>query len=270
MNQQVRKEVIHCFELVKKKKPLVFHLTNLVAIEEQAHITLAIGARPIMSNSRNEAEELVDIADALLLNIGTLSSHQIQTMRSALNRAVEKKVPVLLDPVGYGASKIRNQAVGELITKGNISFIKGNGGEIAALAGKSGAVSGVDSLLGYSTELKEIVFHLAKTYSTVVAATGEIDCISDGNQGVLLIGGSPLLTCISGSGCMAGSLIASFMATGTSPFIAGITGILTMKIAAQKAAKQVDGPGTFANILIDEIFKLTSEDLEQYGEIQWI
>jgi hydroxyethylthiazole kinase len=267
MNQ--RKKLIKGFAQLREKQPLILHLTNIVAMEEQAHITLAAGARPIMSDSSDEAKELASIADALLLNIGMPNHDQMDSMKFALEKAKERKIPVMLDPVGYGASRIRNQIVDELIQMGGISIIKGNSGEIATLFGKKGAVSGVDSTLSQSDEIKQIVVQLSQQKSITIAATGKQDYVANESHAAVLSGGSKLLTKVSGSGCMAGSLIACFMAAGLDPFYAGIAGILMMKIAAEKAEKRSLGSGLFSKIMIDEVFHFSESDFSLRGMIEW-
>ena len=259
-----------CISKIRDLKPLVFHLTNLVAMQEQAHVTLAFGGRPLMSDSHEESEELVSIAQALLLNIGTPNEEQMKAMTIALLSAKNKGTPSLLDPVGYGASRIRNEAVEKLLSTGGIKILKGNCGEIAALGGRFDCVSGVDSMLGFSNEFLDIVVQMAKEKNIVIAATGKVDCISDGKNTAILKGGSEYLSMITGSGCMTGSLVSCFLGSGMDSFLSAIAGIHVMKIAGEKASDKVSGPGTFFAKLLDAIYTLTEKDMLEHGEIQWI
>ncbi len=256
------------WEKMRKEKPLVYHITNSVAITEQAHTTLTIGARPVMAYSSEETEEMCSISDALLLNIGTPSIQELYAMKKALKKANDKGIPVLLDPVGYGATEFRNRVVLDLINSGNFAVIKGNEGEIASLSGVKGVVSGVDSNLKEKNRIKEIVNGLAEKYKSVIIATGEEDTLSNGNDCFSVKEGSKLLTYITGSGCMVGSIIASLLAVSKEHLMASLAGLIAMKIAAKRAEKDSNGTGSFKLNLYDELFKLKGEDLLNEGLIE--
>lgn len=256
------------WEKMRKEKPLVYHITNSVAITEQAHTTLTIGARPVMAYSPEETEEMCSISNALLLNIGTPSIQELYTMKKALKKANEKGIPVLLDPVGYGATEFRNKVVLDLLNSGSFTVIKGNGGEIAALSGISGAVSGVDSNLKEKSRLRDIVSGLAEKYKSIVIATDEEDILSDGTSCFSVKGGSKLLTYLTGSGCMVGSIISSILAVSTNYLEASLAGLMAMKVAGKKAEANSKGTGSFKLNLYDELFKLREEDLIKEGSIE--
>jgi hydroxyethylthiazole kinase len=253
---------------MKAKKPLVYHITNYVAINEQAHTTLTIGARPVMAYSPEESEKMCGISNALLLNIGTPSIGELYAMKKALRKANEINIPVLLDPVGYGATEFRNRVVQDLLNSGKFCVIKGNCGEIAALSGISGAVSGVDSNLKENSSIKEIVKSLAEKYKSIIIATGEEDIISNGKISFLVKGGSKMLTYLTGSGCMVGSIISSLLAVSYDYLEASLTGLLAMKIAGKRAELNSKGTGSYKANLYDRLFELKEEDIIKEGEIE--
>jgi hydroxyethylthiazole kinase len=267
ISEDILKESALIWDNMKKKKPLVYHITNAVAISEEAHLALAIGARPVMAFSPEESSDMCGIADSLLLNIGTPSIEELYTMKKALRKANEKGIPVLLDPVGYGATKFRNEVVQDLLNSGSFMVIKGNLGEIASLSGIKNAVSGVDSILKDPNIVREIVCDLSKKYGAIIIATGEEDIISDGKVVYKTIGGSKLLSYITGSGCMVGTIITSTIAINNN-IDACISGLLAMKISAEKAEIGSNGPASFKIKLFDELYNLTGDSILKYGEIE--
>jgi hydroxyethylthiazole kinase len=255
------------WDRMREKKPLVYHITNFVAMPEQAHITIAIGASPVMALSPDEARDMCAISNALLINIGTPSQEQFDAMKQALMTANEKDIPVLLDPVGYGATPFRNYVVDELLKIGRFTVIKGNSGEIMALAGNSGTVRGVDAVTEENKGLIETVKSISKRYGSIVIATGEEDFVSNGVEVFSISGGSKVLRKITGSGCMAGSIVASLLGLKEDPLISSITGIIALKAAAKRADERSSGPGSFRMHLFDELAILKGEDIIKEGDI---
>ncbi len=264
----IREKGKEIWNKMKEKRPLIYHISNFVAMPEQAHITLAIGASPVMALSPDEAEDMCSAADALLINIGTPSEEQLLTMRKALNTANKRGISVLLDPVGYGATPLRNNVVNKLLEEGKFNVIKGNSGEIMALAGATGAVKGVDAIAHDEKKLIEIIKALSRTYNCVVVATGEEDFLSDGKELFSVKGGSKTLRKISASGCMAGSVIASLLGTGEDALISSIGGLIAFKTAGERAEKRSSGPGSFRMNLFDEIALITGEDIVKEGVVK--
>jgi len=266
----ILKEAGASWDRVKDIKPLIYHITNFVAMPEQAHATLAIGASPVMALSEDESGEMCSNADALLINIGTPSKEQLKAMIKAQKVANKKGIPVLLDPVGYGATEFRNFVVNKILKKGKVSVIKGNSGEILALSGKKGVVRGVDSLddnhkLNLVTTLKE----LSRKYNSILIATGKEDLLTDGKKTILVSGGSHLIKYITGSGCILGSVIASILGTGSDLFIASISGLVAFKIISEKAKDK--GIGTFRVKIFDELFTLRGDEIANRREcLRWI
>jgi len=242
---------------IRSKRPLIHHLMNYVVMNDAANVTLAVGASPIMAHAREEVEELAAKADALYINIGTLDDRWIESFILAGKAASRNNVPVLLDPVGAGATRLRTETVLRILNEVEVSVLKGNGGEMMALAGVSGMVKGVDSLGEASLDIAE---KLAREYGVTAVITGPRDYVSDGKRGAVISNGTPMLQYITGSGCMVGSVIASFMAVNRDFFTASIEGLVTFEIAAEKAERRANGPATLKVYLIDELYNMKPED----------
>jgi len=256
---------------MKKIRPLVHHITNFVAMPEQAHATLAIGASPVMALYPEESGDMCSIADALLINIGIPSNELFLAMKKAMETANKKCIPILLDPVGYGATPFRNYVVDSLLGEYRVTVIKGNSGEIMALAGNSGMVRGVDAVGDVTLGLKDVVKSLANKFSAIVIATGEEDFVSDGKEVLSIRGGSSMLRNITGSGCIAGSIISAVLGTKGDPVIASIAGLVAFKLSAKRAEKKSRGPGSFRLHLFDELSLISGEDIIKEGDVKlWI
>jgi len=246
------------WEQLKANRPLVFHVTNSVATALQANVCLAIGASPIMSQFPEESEELVGLSQGFLVNLGTPTDSAWTTVKRGLAAAGAKGCFTLLDPVGYGASRFRVESTDELLREYAFSIIKGNAGEISLLAGVGGATKGVDALS--AGDLEKGVLMLAQKHKCVACATGEVDYLSDGEKVVCVVGGSAMLPCLSGSGCVAGTVVLSASAACGDAVLGTLTGLLAMGLASERAEKKCAGVGTFPAYLIDELHRLTPDD----------
>ncbi|SAM08303.1 hypothetical protein [Absidia glauca] len=253
--------------------PMVHHITNNVVINDNANATLAVGASPIMSTNRVEMEELAAVNGAMVLNMGTLND--IDTMILAAQVNNRQGNPVVLDPVGGGATTFRKSVVQRFVTEARMTIIKGNGGEILSLANRGGRSRGVDSLGNVDEQVAvAAVKELALKHQCIVAMTGPIDYVSDGVRTFALHNGGPMLAVITGSGCMVTSIVACFAAANRSDYLmATIAGILTVTIASELAMKrqEVKGPGTFRSALIDELYTITHKNpefIQQYANIR--
>ncbi|CAO3624164.1 unnamed protein product [Cunninghamella echinulata] len=261
-------------ERIRRKTPMVHHITNNVVINDNANATLAVGASPIMSTNRIEMEELAVVNGAMLLNMGTLND--IDTMILAAQANARHGNPVILDPVGGGATTFRKETVQRFINEGDLTIIKGNAGEILSLANRGGRSRGVDSVGGVDEEnAKNAVKELAQKYKCVVAMTGATDYVSDGRITYAIDNGVPLLESITGSGCMVSSIVACFASVNREDYLlATIAGILTVNIAAEMAVlrNDVKGPGTFRSALIDELYNVTKspEILQKNAKLRHI
>jgi hydroxyethylthiazole kinase len=246
---------------LRQSRPLVHHITNYVTMSEQAHATLAIGASPVMALSREEAGQMCAAASALLLNMGTPSPESIEAMLRALQVANSRTIPVVLDVVGLGATSFRDEIVHRILNGGHVTVLKGNYGEIMALSGQREAVRGVDSEYQAEDDITQTIRELAKEHRTTIIATGRLDYLGSSSCVYEVSGGSELLTHMTGSGCILGSILTAVLgAYGTSPS-ACLAALLAMKLASEKAAQDSAGMGTFRVRLFDALSALTQEDI---------
>ena len=254
-------------EELKGRRPLVHHITNAVTINDCANATLAIGGAPVMADAMEEVAEMAALADALVLNIGTLSRTQVLSMLEAGKAANRKGIPVVLDPVGAGASGLRTGSAQMLIEDLEIAVLKGNAGEIGVLAGADAKVRGVDSA-GLAGDAAGIARDYARDKKTVVVISGETDIVTDGTRTVLVENGHPMMGRLSGTGCMAASLTAAFSAVTGDRVAAAAAALAAFGIAGERAAVNADGPYSFRTALIDGISTLTPADLAQAARIR--
>jgi hydroxyethylthiazole kinase len=254
----ISKQIIKDLLLIRERRPLIHHIMNFVVMNDSANVTLAVGASPIMAHAVEELEDLVSVADAIYINIGTLDSFWIDSM-FYISKLVDKyNKPLLLDPVGAGATKLRTEISKKLLERGNISILKGNAGEMLSLAGLGEKVKGVDSLVEVGSEAVEI---LARKYNVTAVATGRIDYISNGEKIASVEGGSYLFKYVTGTGCMLGSVMASFMAVNKDYFTAAIEGSALFKRAGEIAEKRSGpNPGSFKVELINAIYNFPDYD----------
>jgi hydroxyethylthiazole kinase len=251
---------------IQERKPLIHHITNIVVANDTANITLAIGALPVMAPAEEEVEEMVGLASALVLNIGTLTEELIEAMLRAGKQANERGIPIILDPVGAGATRFRTQNALRLLSELHISVLRGNASEIGALVGIAGETRGVESISTGASP--EVIAHTAThELSCVVAITGPRDIIVHNERHAEVANGHPMLATITGSGCMSTSLIAAFMAVETDPWLATIAGLVAMGIAGEVAAPKSSGPGTFRAQLLDAVAALTPEQLSSQQKV---
>jgi len=259
-----------CAELlasVREKKPLVHHITNYVTVNDCANITLCIGASPVMAHAPEEVEEMVALAGALVLNIGTLSPDQVDAMLRAGHAAEKHDIPIVLDPVGAGATALRTSSARLLVTELQVSVIKGNAGEIGTLAGGIAHVRGVDSH-GVQGDPIEITRAFAERSGMVVAMSGATDIISNGDRVLLVENGHPLMGAISGTGCMAASITGACAAVSRKRVVSSAAAFAALGFAGERAAAVANGPGTFKPALFDALAALTPEELRAGAKIR--
>jgi len=268
---ELREKIFASLSAVKEKSPLIHHITNYVTVNDCANIVLALGGSPVMADDLEEAAEMVGFASALVLNIGTLNSRTIESMLVAGRRAKELGVPVILDPVGVGATKLRTNTAEKLIRELKPEVIRGNMSEIKVLAGLEVAIKGVDSVADEqdsSVIAKKMAFEL----SCVIAITGKTDVVSDGSQVCLLDNGHRMLADVTGTGCMTTSLVGTFCGVTKDYYTAAVAGIISMGLAgeiAQSSLRHGEGIGTFRTRLFDSIYNLTPETLAREGRISY-
>lgn len=243
--------------LVRERCPLVHQITNYVTVNDCANITICIGASPVMSHSVQDVAAMVGIADALVLNIGTLDEAQIKGMLAAGTAAAKKGIPIVLDPVGAGATPYRTRTALKLLKELPVAVIKGNAGEIGTLVGMQANVKGVDSA-GLAGDTKFAAASLAKAQGAVVVISGPQDIISDGKTTVAVENGAALMGKISGSGCMASAVCGAFVAVCENAFDACVAAMAAVGIAGERAAKAVKAPGSFKPAFLDAVYNLQS------------
>jgi hydroxyethylthiazole kinase len=248
---------------IRERKPLVHQITNYVVMNETANATLALGALPVMAHAREEVEEMVGLASALVLNIGTLSPHWVEAMLLAGRVANERGVPIVLDPVGAGATRYRTETAKRLLGELEIAVVRGNAGEIATLVGIEAEVRGVESIGGANPGT--VARKAAQALGTVAAVTGPVDCVSDGGDALYGVGhGHELLAAVSGTGCMSTAITGCFLAVKPeAPVEAAVEALAAFGIAGEDAAKDARGPGTFHAALYDALAGLTPDALDR-------
>jgi hydroxyethylthiazole kinase len=260
-------------ENVRNKKPLVHHITNYVTVNDCANITLAIGASPVMADETEDAIDISAISSAVVFNMGTLNSRTIPAMLASGKTANKKGIPVVFDPVGVGASGLRNKTAEKLLNEVKFAVVRGNISEIRCLAGLQSETKGVDASetdISNSNDTETVVKNLAKKLNCVVAVTGKIDVISDGKKVVTIQNGVSMLGNLTGTGCMCSSLIGSFIgANSDKVFESAVEAILSMGIAGEIAFEKAGhlGNGSFRAALHDAMSKIDGEILEKMAKI---
>ncbi|RZT23383.1 hydroxyethylthiazole kinase [Fictibacillus sp. BK138] len=274
-------------EQIRKERPLVHHITNHVTMNFLANGVLAAGGSPIMVHDAREVEDAVAVADALVLNIGTLEEASAKSMRLAFRKAMHCGVPVVLDPVGVGLSSFRQETIKDLLSeysqlKGvspqTILTICGNAAEMKFLAGLGWDGRGADGELGRSEDdLHQLAIAAAKQTGCLIALTGEKDIVSDGERVIELSHGHPMLSLVTGTGCFATSMIALYQADQKEEAVHNLPllertalALLMLTKAAEEAVKTSRGPGSFQTKLLDELFLLESTTSIWEDDINWL
>ncbi|HBD85881.1 MAG TPA: hydroxyethylthiazole kinase [Clostridiales bacterium] len=258
---------------VREKKPLVHHITNYVSVNDCANITLAISASPIMADALEEAADIARISSAVVLNMGTLNERTIPSMLAAGKAANQAGVPVVFDPVGAGASQLRNQTAARLLDEVKIGVLRGNISEIRFLAGRQSETKGVDASeddLQNTEDAVTVAKTLAVRLHCVTAITGAVDIVSDGKVVVCIENGHPMLSNLTGTGCMCSSLIGSFCgAAPDATFEATVAALLSMSIAGEIAFEKAGhaGNGSFRMALHDAVSHMNAETLTGRAKI---
>lgn len=253
-------KIFELIEKIQRERPLIHNITNMVAMNDSANLILAIGGLPVMAHAGEEVREMVRAAGALVLNIGTLTPEQIDAMIAAGEEANTLGIPVILDPVGAGATRLRTESALRLQEKVKIDLVRGNYAEVSTLAGfdLKGLIKGVESV-GRGEDAVEVASSLARQHNQVVVITGEKDVVTEGKTAVEISNGSPMLKTITASGCMVTSLIATFAAVGEDHLLASIGALVCFGLAGERAARGAKGPGSFKVSLFDEVYNLNKE-----------
>ena len=253
---------------LRATKPLVHQITNYVVMNETANATLALGALPVMAHAREEVEEMVGIASALVINIGTLSPHWVEAMLAAGKAANAKGIPVVVDPVGAGATRYRTETAKRLLDEVQVTVLRGNPGEVATLVGVAAEVRGVESI-GAGGDPADLAREAARSLGLVASVTGPTDHVSDGGAVLRITNGHELLAAVSGTGCMSTAITGCFAAAKPGrPFEAAAEALAAFGIAGEDAADGARGPGTFHAALYDALYNLRPDDLDRRAAIE--
>jgi len=271
------KKVVGLLNSVREKNPLVHHITNYVTVNDCANITLAVGASPVMADYINEVRDMVSLASSLVINIGTLNERTVESMLAAGKRANELDIPIILDPVGAGATAYRTDTAKRLMDELKIAVIRGNLSEIKTLYGIKTETKGVDSSEDISlnndglTKAKELAVDFAGKLNTVVAITGAVDIITDGKTLYSVENGHRIMAKVTGTGCMCTSLIGSCLGASESNLLAALSGIVSMGIVGEIAYENLNekygGTGSLKAAILDGIFNLGEEEIMKRGKI---
>jgi hydroxyethylthiazole kinase len=254
-------------EQVRRKGPVVHHLTNWVTIYDCAQIVKTLGASPVMAHAPEEAADMTNIASALVLNIGTLTVDFIEAMKLAAQAANRRRIPVILDVCGAGATPLRDAKVFELLDQTKINVIKGNASEIARVSGQSVQTQGVDTT-EVAGDLKKLAQSLAVLRQATVVITGPVDVVADSAGVTLVKNGDALMSRVVGTGCMAASVIGAFAAVEPDYRRAATAGLVCYEIAAELAVPKSQGPASFKQALFDCLYNLDRTAVERLQRIE--
>jgi hydroxyethylthiazole kinase len=252
---------------LRERKPLVHQITNYVVMNETANATLALGALPVMAHAREEVEEMVRLAGALVINIGTLSPHWVEAMLIAGKGANANGVPVVLDPVGAGATTYRTETAKRILADVEVAVLRGNQGEVATLVGVAAEVRGVESI-GAGGEPADLARAAGKNLGLIASVTGAVDHVSDGKRVLAVANGHALLATVSGTGCMSTAITGCFLAAKRDePLEAAAEALAAFGVAGEDAAYSAKGPGSFHVNLYDALAALDPATLDDRARI---
>lgn len=245
---------------IRSRRPLIHNITNYVVMNTTANALLATGASPVMAHAIDEVSDMVAHAGSLVLNIGTLSDPWVTAMLTAGKRASELGVPVILDPVGAGATPLRTDTAKKILSEVDISVVRGNASEILALGHIDTRTKGVDAVHSVDDTI-DTVGPLAKELGTVLAVTDAVDLVTNGRSVIRIENGHPLMTRVTGMGCIATAMIGAFAAVDEDPLSAAATALAYIGLAGEIAAEKADAPGSFMVAVLDALYTITPETL---------
>jgi hydroxyethylthiazole kinase len=248
-------------ERIRAEAPLVHNITNYVVMNTTANALLALGASPVMAHAIDEVEEMTSFAGALVLNIGTLSRPWVESMQKAIRAARNLGKPVVLDPVGAGATRLRTQTVRYLMEEAMPTILRGNASEVLSLCSEDGRTKGVDATIG-SDAVMEQGRQLIGRGCEVVVISGEVDWILSDGACWSVANGHPMMPRVTGLGCTATALCGAFAAVNDRPAAAAAHAMAVMGIAGEIAAEGAPGPGSLQLRFLDALYALSREDIE--------
>jgi hydroxyethylthiazole kinase len=255
-------------EKIRAGAPVIHNVTNYVVMNNTANALLALGASPVMAHAPEEVADMVNIAGALVINIGTLSRDWVNSMARAMEAARGKGIPIVLDPVGAGATPYRTETVRDLVKTAAPSIIRGNASEILAMADSQAKTKGVDSLAS-SHHALDAARQLSVDLGVVICISGETDYVVRWGQVISVSNGHRMMPKVTGLGCTATALCGAFAAVEEDPVVATVSAMAVMGIAGELAGEDCPGPGSFQVRFLDALFNLTKKDLAnvRLGEV---
>jgi hydroxyethylthiazole kinase len=252
---------------VRGRKPLVHCITNYVTMNYTANALLAVGASPVMAHAEEEVEEMVALAQALVLNLGTLTPSRVEAMSRAGREANKQHIPVVLDPVGVGATTLRSRAARRLMEELSIQAVRGNPSEILSLCRGKAKPKGVETMHAVD-EAAQAALKLAQDHHAILAVSGPVDLVTEGRTVYKVHNGHAMMGSVTGAGCTATAVLAAFLAAGSEPLEAAAAALSCLGLAAEKAAKASKGPGTFQIRLLDALYQMTEGELKEGARIE--
>ena len=255
---------ISLLEKIRQSSPLIHNITNYVVMNSSANTLLALGASPVMAHCQAEVEEMVSFAGALVLNIGTLQEDWVASMVCAARAANAKGIPVVLDPVGSGATRLRTEAAKKIIGECAVTVLRGNASEIFSLNSASITSKGVESSLLFTDEMVEAAVTMAQDLNCVIAISGPEDCVTDGKRVFRIGNGHPLMTRVTGMGCGLSAVTGAFCAVDLgNPVRATAAAFAYYGLCGDLAIKVSNRPGSFATAFIDQLYAVGEAEIAE-------
>lgn len=260
--QEFAKTTIGILREIRQRQPLIHHITNFVVMNTTANVTLAIGASPIMAHAHEEMEAMAAFTSALNLNIGTLTPYWVDSMLMAGETAGKRGIPIVLDPVGSGATALRTETAKKILKEVPVTVIRGNASEIMSLFSEEIKIRGVDSLETVDT-VRDGAHRLARELKKVIAVTGEVDFVTDGENAIEVHNGHPMFGRVTGTGCAATTAVSCFCAVEEDQLTATACALGYYGLAGEEAARVSAGPGSFQVALYDALFNMSEKTMLQ-------
>ena len=246
--------------IIREKRPMIHHITNYVVMNVTANVTLAMGASPVMAHANEEVEEMVAFASAHVLNPGTLSPHWISAMLSSGKKAKRLGIPIILDPVGAGATTLRTETCLQILDEVKPSVIRGNQAEVMILGGKDAQIQGVDSMETGKAPV-EAFKALAKQTGAVVCVTGAVDYVTNGETTYRIENGHPMMANVTGTGCSSSTAVAVYCAAGGATAQSCALGLAVFGACGELAAEESEGPGSFQVAILDALYNAPNKEV---------
>lgn len=251
---------------IRNKSPLIHNITNYVVMNSTANVLLAMGASPVMAHARDEVEQMVDFAGALVINIGTLSNSWVEAMLAAGQHASRRQIPIVLDPVGAGATRFRTDTAKAILAQSDVTVIRGNASEILALGHTESQTKGVDAIHSVEDAAAN-ARQLASQLGTTLAITGAVDLVTDGRRAIRIHNGHPMMARVTGTGCAATAIVGAFLSVDIDPVRAAVCALAYFGLAGEIAAEKAQAPGSFMVALLDALYTIAPETLGDRARI---